>query len=229
MKGLGKEFTCKDCPYTCMKDVFTDDDVRLIDMNKSDMSYLPGETILKQGSFVSQVIYLKSGLAKIVLEGKNGKKMILKLVNNKNFIALPVLGEPKIYPYTVEAISNSVVCFIRKESLLEIMEKNIALNNFLVNWYAKDYMFMYSKITSITTRNNHGKLASALLYLTNGNFEKNVINQISRKELAELAAISPDSSNKILMELKNDRIIDIDKNGITILDLELVEKLSTVG
>lgn len=123
MKGLGMGFSCDDCPYNCMKDVFTEHDVLLIDKNKSEMSYLPGETILKQGSFVSQVVYLKSGLVKIILEGKNGKKTILKLVNDDNFIALPVLGDPKIYPYTVEAISHCTVCFLRKESILEIMEK----------------------------------------------------------------------------------------------------------
>ena len=229
MKGLGKNTTCTDCLNTCMKNLFTEKDILLIDNNKSEMSYLPGEPILKQGTYVSQVIYLKTGLLKIVLEGKNNKNTILKLVNSKNFVALPVLGAPNIYPYSVEAISNCEVCFIRKESLLEVMERNIPVNQFLLNWYSNDYIYLYSRITTISTRNNHGKLASALVYLTDENFDKNILNQISRKELAELASISIDSTNKILMELKNDRIIDIDKNCITILNRELIVKLSTVG
>ncbi len=212
-----------------MDSYLTKEDILFLDDNKSEMTYLSGETILKQGSYTSQIIYLKSGLLKVILEGKNGKNTILKLVASKNYIALPILGNTKIYPYTVEAITDCETCLIRKETILEILNRNINANRFLIDWYTNDYIYMHSKITTISTRNNHGKLASALLYLTSGEFEKNTLNILTRKDLAELASISIDSTNKILMELKNDRIIGINKNNITILKPELVEKLSTIS
>jgi CRP/FNR family transcriptional regulator len=190
---------------------------------------MPGETILKQGSYVSQVVYLKSGVLKIVLESKNNKSTILKIEESDSLVALPVLSVFKIYPFSVIAITQCEICLIRKEAIQEIMDRNIKANQFLVNWYSKEYSYIYTKILTISTRNNHGKLASALLYLSNGNFKKNVLNLISRKDLADLASISIDSTNKILMELKNDKIIEINKKGIKILNHELIEKLSTVG
>ena len=96
------------------------------------------------------------------------------------------------------------------------MEQNPLANKCLLKWFAIDFNYLYKKISVISTRNSHGMLASVLLQLTNGNYKSDILNSISRKELAELASISVESSNKILLQLKHDRIIDINKNIITI-------------
>jgi len=229
MKGVEQDGSCLECSSTIMNEIFTNEDLCLINANKSNMYFEGGETILKQGSFVSQIIYLKKGLVKIVLEGKNDRNSILSLVEAENFIALQILGDPCQYPFSVIAIYNCNVCFIREATIIEVMKRNTSANNYLLKWLSNDYLFMYNKILTISTRNSHGKLAAALLYLTSGAFESDALNSISRKELAELASISVESSNKILLQLKHDRIIEIKDNKITIKRRDLIEKLSTIG
>ncbi|NJM16160.1 MAG: Crp/Fnr family transcriptional regulator [Bacteroidales bacterium] len=212
-----------------MSGIFDIDEFIQIDKNKSMVCFQPTEYILRQGTFVSQVAYLKSGLVKVVLEGKNERDTIVKLVEGKQFVGLPIVGNPDVYPFSVVAIDKCEVCLIRIGTLLQIIKQNVAANQFLLKWFADDYLFMYNRMSTICTRNNHGKLATALLYLAGEHFSSRVLNALSRKELAELACISLESVNKILMQLKHDRIIEADKNGLTLLRPELIEKLSTVG
>lgn len=230
MKSLTEETERYRCPFKQLKNIFNDEDLSKIGVNKTEINYQSGDIIIKQGSYVSQILFLKSGFVKIVIEGINKRNTILKLIGAGNFIALPVLGNPTVYPYSVVGVTDSKVCNIRKETIVEICQSNIAFNNYLLNWFSSDYTFLYHRISILSTRNNHGKLASALLYLTQKNFkDKNILEKISRKDLAELASISVESVNKILMELKYDKIIRIEDKTIRIIAPEVIEKLSTVG
>ncbi len=229
MKGPRNKPISSDCPFSFLKQFLGQDDSESLDENISYLHFEARELILRQGTFISQVVYLQSGIVKVVLEGENDRNSILKLVNKDNFIALPILGNHNIYPFSVVTITNSDVYLIRKEAILEILKNNLPLNSYLREWYSGDYQFIYKKINIMNSRNSHGKLATTLLYLLESNFNTDVLNIISRKELAELSWISLESCNKILMQLKHDQIITVDKKGIQVLRRDLIEKLSTVG
>lgn len=221
---------CIDCKYSCMQNIFTREDFEYLDANKIEIEYHPGEIIIKQGSFISEILFLKKGLIKIVLESKNGKNTILKIVKSGNFIALPVLNNHKNYPLSVISLSPVNVCKIHKDSMLDIIKRNFLANDFLLNWYSGDYLFLYNRISLLSTRNNHGKLCSSLLYLMDIDFfGGSIFKYISRKDLAELSSVSLDSVNKILLELKNDKIIEINGRYIKVLKRDLIETLSNIG
>lgn len=222
--------TCTNCNCSCITDIFTNEDFRLLNQNKTEIIYNEGDIILKQGSYVSQVLFLKEGLAKIILEAKNGKNTILKIVNHGNFIALPVLGEQTNYPVSVISLSPTNVCQIKKDCMLEIMANNVQASQYIINWFSHDYLFLYSKISTLSTRNNHGKLASALMYLSNDRLKNShVFKYLTRKDLAGLSSISLESVNRILLELKNDKIIEYDHGCIQILKPDLLKRLSEIG
>lgn len=221
--------SCHDCMHTSMGNIFSGNDFSLLECNKTEMYFSPNEVIIKQGLYVSQVLFLTHGMVKVVLEGANNKHTILQFVEENNFIALPVIGNPDKYPFSIVAMTDCRLCVIKKEAMVNIMDQNIKANKYLLNHYHTDYIFLYNKITTLSTRNNIGKLTSALLYIQSNGFKRSIFDLISRKELAQLASISIESTNKILAELKKDNTIDIQNNKIIILKPEVIEKLSTVG
>jgi CRP-like cAMP-binding protein len=110
------------------------------------------------------------------------------------------------------------------------MDTNPILLDTLIDWYSSDYMYLYSKISNLSTRNSHGKLATALLYLADEQFkDTNIFELVSRKDLADLASISLESTNKILQELKNERIIEIENRNIQVVKPKLLHTLSMIG
>lgn len=229
MKGLSNQYTCTNCSHKCLNGILLPDDLLLIERNMSEMHFSSDESIIKQGSFVSQVCFLKKGIVKIVLEGKNLRNTIVNIAEHGNFLAFPVLGNLDQYPFSLIALTDCEVCFIKKEVMYTLVQENRKVNAFVLDWYATDYNYMYSKMAMISTRNSHGKLASALLYLSNGNFKTNILKAISRRDLAELASTSKESTKKILQQLNHDGLIEISRDEIIIKRRDLLEHLSTVG
>lgn len=213
-----------------MLDFIQSEDVSFLDESKVELDYAVGDSIIKQGSYVAQILFVKKGLVKTVIEEKNKKSTILKIVGPGNFIALPVLGGHKKYPMSVVSLSDSVLCLINKDAMQKLIKTNTNLANEIIGKYSEDYLFLYSKISTLSMRNSHGKLATALMYLDNDEFKNsNIFEYITRKDLADLASVSLESVNKILQELKSDRIIEIENRNISILQPELLRTLSFIG
>ena len=73
-------------------------------------------------------------------------------------------------------------------------------------------------------------MAEVLLYLWKDVFDKKIIeNFITRRIIAELSGMSTENAVRILSELKNDGIIESGKEGITVLNIELLETYSYSG
>lgn len=229
VKNISAETDCKKCNKDCLHKIITKSDFQLINENKIKMHFKPGEEILRQGIFVAQFAYLREGIAKMVIEGKSQKNTILDILCENDFMALSIVGQPNVYPFSVIALTNCSVCYIRKETFIEIQKKNDKLNDFVLRWNANNNIFLFNKLHIFNTRNSHGKLAYILLNLANRNLAPDIFKYLSRKELAELSSISIESANKIIAQLKNDGIITINEEGIKIERLDLIERLSTVG
>lgn len=228
MTDQGKN-PCAQCNVCVLKKYYSAEELDYISQNTREVTIPGGEVIMKQGSFVSQIVYLKSGLIKVLLEGNHHKQTILRIEGKNKYIGLPVLGEATEYLYTAAAVTESVVCLIRHESMLEIMRSNGRVNEYMLKMFAQEHTSLFEKIDTLSNKNSQGKLAAALLYLTGDNFEEDVLNEISRKELAELAGISIEGLQKILNDLKNEKIISVHDKKISIERPDLIEMLSTVG
>lgn len=224
------EAECSKCTHGCLLSYIREEDIPSLNEGKAELEYQANDIIIKQGSHVSQILFVKKGLVKTVIEEKNKRNTILKFVTPGNFIALPVLGKQKKYPISVISLSDSVLCLISKEEVLQLISKNPNLSDILIDWYSLDYMYLYSKISNLSTRNSHGKIATALVYLSSKEFEgSNVFDLVSRKDIADLASVSLESANKILQELKSERIIEIENRSIKVIKPKLLETLSKIG
>jgi len=217
------------CTISTILSLCSEEEARLITENQNVLTFNAGEVIVRQGSFISQYVFVKSGLLKVVLEGRNEKNTLLQFINKHKFVGLSIVGNPNTYPFTIAAVVDSKVCFVRLDILSRIMKQNLRVNELLLKNLADEHNFLYQKIDTLSNRNNHGKLASAIMYITNGDFNIDILNRISRKELAELAGISLESLNKILSDLRHEKVIEINDKKITINKPDLIKTLSTVG
>jgi len=230
MIDIDKNSSCDHCTNKCISQFIGEEDVVLLNQNKATIEYSPGQVITKQASFSSKIIYISTGLVKIMKEGANGKNTIIKVLGDNNFLTIPFHENQKRFSFTAIAITNAKICEINEPGIHQLISKSQKLNDYLLNSYFEEQLFLMNRLHLLSTRNNHGKLAASLLYL-NG-FSKpefSIFDFITRKDLAELSSISLESVNKILQELKNDRIIEINNKGIQINKHDLMEKLSKIG
>ena len=227
---MEKELSCLNCTRGIgCGGIFSKKDTELVNVNKSNLNYTAGETIIKQGGLISNIISLRKGLIKVVSEGKNNRNTLLKIIDEKSLIAFSGLSELTNYPFSLVALTPVNICQIRKETLNDISTRDVRINKLIINKLVNDNLFYGQRISILNTRNNCGKLASALLFLFEIFSDKQIFEYVSRKDLAELACISIESLNKILMQLKNDKIIYMDSKSLNILQPELINRLSLIG
>lgn len=231
MVGHTDSTDCGLCDKNCINLLITqDDNDKLIKGGRKLIHYKKGETIVKQGSFASHIFFLRKGLVKLVIEGYHKKSTILKLEPSGSFICLSTLFTDDFFPYTIVALKDCEVCLIKKDLLNGLMHGNPKLNEFLINLQSQEFVYLLHRISILSTRNNHGKLAEALLFISREDLQREGVSKIlSRNELADLASISLESTNKILNELKNDLIISWNGKGLEVNKIDLLVILSRVG
>ncbi len=88
------------------------EELEFVDANKIHVNFKAGETIKKQGTFMSHVLSVNSGLAKLYLEGIEGRSAILRIVKPSNFIGGPGIYHDQRHHFSITALLDSSVCFI---------------------------------------------------------------------------------------------------------------------
>ena len=191
--------------------------------------YKRKETVVKQNSLSSHLIFLRSGLIKIFTERRNDKNIILKLVAPNNFIGLSQLYSD-VFNFTAVALKDCEVCLLPKENFFQLLGRKPDLFNFFLESNSKYSDFLINKISSLGTKQMHGRLADVILYLCSEEFNgTSVFEWITRKDIAEMSGMSPESAIRLLTEFKNDGLISTNGKLIDVNNVELLARLSEIG
>ena len=94
-----------------------------IDNNRTELVYKKGEILYKQGAFISNLIFIKSGLVKLYVEN-NSSTSILFLKVGGSFIGLPSLYGDEVHQYSAEALSETKVCEINFNTVKQLLAEN---------------------------------------------------------------------------------------------------------
>jgi len=221
---------CKDCKEIC-------DFIEQLDVESKDIylkslitiRYKKRETIIKQNNHSTHLIYLKSGLVKVFTERNNDKNIILKIITPNNFINLSELCSD-IYNFSCVALKDCEICLMPKEQFLNLINHNKNLTFPILELYSKFTKLLLDKISSLGTKQMHGRLADVILYLCGIELNNtDVFDFLTRRDIAEMSGMSSESAIRLLTEFKNDGLIKTNGKKIEINNLELITRLSEIG
>ena len=195
--------------------------------HKTRISYLKGETIFKQGAFAPYVLFVVQGLIKVYLQTGYDKQMNISLAKTGDFLAFSSIFGENIHTYSAQALKDSEICMVEKESLKEILMQN---PQFALEITSKNYSnerHLLEIIKNLSYKQMRGKLASGLLYLSQEDFLKeDVFEFLTRQELADFASVATESAIKFLKEFEKEGIIKLEGKNIAITDLKKLENIS---
>jgi len=197
---------------------------------KTRVQYLKGETIFKQGAFAPYVMYVVEGLVKVYLQTGIDKNMSISVASEGEFLAFSsVFGEP-VHTYSAQAISNTQICMIEKESLKKILLDNPEFALKITSQNYQNERHLFEVIKNISYKQMRGKLASALLYLGQEEFLKqNIFEFLTRQDIADFASISAESAIKFLKEFEKENIITLNGKNIIVDDAAQLLNISKNG
>lgn len=205
-------------------------ELELTTVSRVQLRFRKGETIAKQGSVVSHILFLKSGLAKIYKEIDDESNLILNIFPEGNLIGLPTLYGDRILGYSVAAIEDSTICAIDKGIFEKLIEENGNFAAEVINSINHCTQHNFDKIVSLTQKQLPGKMADALIFLKDSVYKSESFQMsLSRKDLAEFTGMSVMSVVRVLQDFKKDGIINEKDGFFTINDYDQLKKISAVG
>lgn len=231
MSVFNKQFNCNECPYQCNVFKFlTDEDTLLINKNRYEVEYKSGEVIFKQGTAANHLISFSKGIGKIYLEGYSQKNLVLELVTPTELIGGQGIFVDRRHHFSMSALTNSLACFIPFDTLKKVIKQNERFAGAFMREVGKKTIFNYQKMIDLTQKQRHGRIADALLYISNklnGTGEFDML--LNRQDLADMSGLSKESTCRILKEFKDDKIIDLHSNKLHIMNKEALIKISKTG
>lgn len=205
-------------------------ELQFINNNKTEVSYLVGETIFKQEAFAPHVLLILEGLVKIYLQTGADKQINLFLQKEGDFLAFPAVFGETVHRYSAVALTDAKICMMDKESMRQILLQNPDFAMRITSRNCRNEKQYLSIIHNITYRQMRGKLASALLYLSSDDFgNQNIFRFLTRQDLANFASIATESAIKFLKEFEKEGIIMLDGKDIKITDRKRLEELERIG
>jgi CRP-like cAMP-binding protein len=208
----------------------TKEELNLVNENRYEATFKPGEIIMKQGSPTSNALFLASGMAKTYIEGPNGKNFIMSIALPGRLILGPGAYVDSRQTYTVAAISVVQACFINFEIFRQIVRTNGAFAEGLLEDISEKSLGSLTRMVNLSQKKMHGRLADALLYFSNVVFKSDDYEMIlSRQELGEMTNMAKECVVRILKELEDSGVIYSDASKIKILDRGKLIKISEKG
>lgn len=192
------------------------------------VSLKQGETLFLKGDEGDCMYIVRRGTIKIVLPSIAGEEIIVALLKKNDFFGVMAMLDGESRSADAVAVTNSEVFLLGRNDFLSILQSDInALKTILFDLSqmirkTDDFLgdVCFSPISI--------RLAKKLLELaeTSGRVEGNTAYidiALTQKELGDLVGATRESVNKALKVLRNDDLISIDSNKISITDVETLQ------
>ena len=210
---------CRNCPFkTKATSMLSEISLDHLTSNHLELKLKKGDSIIKQGTYSTNVIFLRTGLAKIHLAGPYNEQ-IVKLVNAPSYLGLPTTFGSKINQYSVTAVSDAEVCFIDLEVFQSILDENKEFTRELIQVFCKNELESFHRCANRTQKLIRGNMADAILEFSDNIFKSDTfILPLSQTEFANLVDTSRESVSRVFAEFDKDGIVKISGKQLEILD-----------
>jgi CRP/FNR family transcriptional regulator len=222
---------CKECNKSskCFQYLYPDE-LEFINSRKTQITYLKGETIFKQGAFAPYILYVVDGLVRVFLQTGSTKQLNIRLTKQGEFMAFSSVFGDNIYNCSAVALKDSTICMIEKTALKQLLMKNADFAMRITSRNCRNEARYLDIIQNTSYKQMRGKLASALLYLSSEEFlEEDVFQYLTRQDIADFASVTIESAVKFIKEFEKEGILKLKGKDLKIIIKNKLEEIARKG
>lgn len=194
-----------------------------LNQHKVSLEVAKGSVVFFESNMPTGLYCVHEGAVKLYNTSVNGDIQISRLAKNADIIGYRSLMANEPYKGTAETIQDSVICFIPKSSLYNLISTNLEFSLKMMEIMAKDLHKAEQKSLNILFKSTRERLSEAILLLqqTFGTDSRGFINiKLTRGELAAITGMVHETVVRILTEWEKEGLIELDKKLIKINNLE---------
>jgi CRP-like cAMP-binding protein len=198
----------------------SEEEIEEIYQHSNAVKYDRKEVIFRQNTRTSHIMFVKSGLIKI----------ILRIAIPDDFLGLMSIYGGDTHQYSASAIYPSEICFIDIDIFNKILKTNGEFTLNIISLISNDGLFIFDRLMSQSHKQLPGRIADVILYFSEILYKSDEFEfPFTRRELAELAGTTKESFIRTLAEFKHDKIINLDGARVTINSMNIIKTLSQLG
>jgi len=180
---------------------------------------------------LSGIFLIRSGKVKKYKVDNSAKEQIFYVANQVELIGYHAVLSEERYPDSAAAIEDSLISFIPKEDFISILHRSPAFTSQLQKALSHEFTVLTNSISVIAQRTAPERLAIALIVLRKkhkeeGSAEQEIVLNISRMDLANMAGIAQENVIRLLEEFKAEGIVETDGRKIWVKDIKRLVKKS---
>ncbi len=207
----------------------SEEEIEKLSANCALVNLHKGESLIKQGTLSTNVVYLCSGLAKIHIAGPYHEQ-IVRIVKAPSYMALPTTFGDKINQYSVTVIEDAEVCFIDVNTFRYLLAKNSAFSYEIMIELCRNELDNFNRCANRTQKQIRGKIADVLLEMSDYIYKSNTFAMpVSQEEIGNLIDSSRESVSRVLTEFEKDGIIIIKGKKVEVVNNKLLKMISSNG
>jgi CRP/FNR family transcriptional regulator len=204
-------------------------DLQLLSDNHIVVGFKKGDSIIKQGTYSTNVIFLRKGLVKIHITGPYSEQ-IVKLAKPPTYLGLPTTVGDKINQYSITALEDTEVCFIDMGTFKELLKSNDEFAFEIIRSLCRYEIDSFRRCANRIQKQTRGNLAEVLLDMSNNIFNSDRFTiPLSQAEIGNLIDTSRESVSRMLSEFEKDGIIRMQGKHLEIVNKRSLELISQNG
>lgn len=222
------EYYC-DIQAPCFQDLLPEE-IKLVQQERTQVLFRKGDSLTKQGTFGSYILFIVSGYVKQYIEGSGQRDYNLRILKPGEFVGLSIVFSENTFSYSTVALTECRAFIIEKKAITSLAKTNGNFSFNIINRYCELNSVLFNSLNNIIFRQMNGRMAETLLYIDS--FKKNnpdIFQLLSRKDLADFAGISMESGVKLLKSFEKDGLIDLVEKNIILKNHDALREISKRG
>ena len=223
-----KEYIC-DIHAPCFQ-MLTSRELELVRASKTQVLFRKGDSLTKQGTFASYILFIINGICKQYIEGYGSKSFNMRIVQPGEFVGLSAVFTKNIFNYSTVALTDCYAFLIEKDVIAKVIQKNGLFGLNIIKRYCEQNSNLFSTLQNVLYKQMNGRISETLLYLDSiRESHPDIFLLLSRKDIADFAAISTESAVKLLKSFEKDGLIELQDKDVIIRDKKALEDISKRG
>lgn len=221
---------CRLCPFVSTAiEKLSDFQMQQLTDNHIVVSFKKGDPIIKQGTYSTNVIFLRSGLVKVHITGPYSEQ-IVKISKAPQYLGLPTTFGDAVNQYSITALDNCELCFIDNTTFRQLLKESEHFSYQIIQSLCRYEIESFRRCANRTQKLTRGNLADVLLDFANNIFQSDVFTiPISQVEIGNLIDTSRESVSRMLSEFEKDGIIRMTGKQMEIINKKSLELISQNG
>jgi CRP-like cAMP-binding protein len=194
--------------------------------------YKQRQVIFHEDTPASGLYILCRGAVKLYQSDRFGRQYTLDIAAPGDVLGEIPADPTACYSTSAEALTDSQLCFMPRDRLVEFIQKHPMTGVRLLEAFSKTVSTARQRVRALALKRAESRLAELLMQLAAAGGEsmengstKLTLNY-SRRELAEMIGVSPETAIRLLGRLKTKRAISTRRRVLIITDSEKLARLA---